>query len=398
MSSRLASNCDALYVGFLTGHGGDAVQMLHLADGMHRRGARVRIVVPLTDTSIVFADQCAALGIECERTNLIRSDQSGPRQSLRSMIRLARSLRAPIVHFHTGNSCLPRAAMLALELTRAPRAFATIQSPYETIEPTSVRAKFWAFAARRRLHAVVSPSEHGSAFQRSCGLDDSQVVTARNAIDTDAIARGDASKARAELGLTPDEQLIVFTSRIDGQKRPVDAVRMLAQVADEFPQASLVFVGTGDQSAEVSRVAAELGVASRVRLLGHRTDVADWLAALTVWVLPTERENFSVAILEALAAGCPVLSTTCPGNTEVLVDNDNSLTFGVGDIDAGSAALRRLLGDPVLRARLSQRGVECARAYTVDHMVDEYIRLYDRFGALPGHLDRDADSTVVRGS
>ena len=86
------------------------------------------------------------------------------------MFRLLRELDAPILHFHTGNSCLPRSLMIALELGRAPRSFVTLQSPYETIEPGSTRARFWALTAGRRMHAVISPSEHGSRFQRACGV------------------------------------------------------------------------------------------------------------------------------------------------------------------------------------------------------------------------------------
>jgi glycosyltransferase involved in cell wall biosynthesis len=384
MTARtMSADADVVYVGFLTGHGGDAVQMLLLADGMHRRGAKVRVVVPAVDTSIGFAERCAELDLPCDRTDLVRADQSGPKQHLRSMVRLAQGLNAQVLHFHTGNSCLPRSLMTALELTRTRRGFATLQSPYQTIERGSARAKLWAIEARRRLHAVASPSDHGSSFQRECGLRDSQVVTVRNAIDTSGMAAGDGRRPRKELGLRLDDPLVVFTSRIDTQKRPADAVRMFARVASDHPTARLVFVGTGAESSAVQSAAEELGVSDRVHLVGHRTDIADWLAAATVWILPTERENFSVAVLEALAAGCAVLSTTCPGNTEVLIDGDNALTFGVGDLETGAAGLARLLGDPELRQRLGRRGIECASQFDVDHMVDEYAALYDRHCALP---------------
>ncbi len=383
MNRRGTPAHDVVYVGFLTGHGGDAVQMLHLAAGMQRRGAHVRIVVPEVDTSIEFAEQCDEIGIECVRSDLMRSDPAGPNQNLWKMIRLARSLGEPVIHFHTGNSCLPRTLMLALAVSGTGRGFATMQSPYETIEPRSHRGKSWSHAARRWLHAVVSPSRHGSDFQRRCGIPDEQVFTIRNAIDTTAIATGDGARTRAELGLGPDDPVVVFTSRMDPQKRPTDAVRMLAGVAEEFPTAQLVFVGIGTESDAVTAVAADLGLTDRIHQVGFRTDIADWLAAATVWILPTERENFSVAVLEALAAGCPVLSTNCPGNTEVLVDGENSLTFDVGDIETGTAGLRRLLADPALRERLSARGIECARNYSIDHMVDEYTGLYRRFATLP---------------
>jgi glycosyltransferase involved in cell wall biosynthesis len=368
-----------LYVGFLTGHGGDANQMLLLAEGMRERGATVKLLVPEVDTTVGFARRCHDVGLACERTPLIRADMRGPRQRPLAMLELVRSFDAPVVHFHTGNSCLPRTVMGALQVARAPRSFVTIQSPYETIQPGTMRARWWATLANRRFHAVVSPSEHSSAFQRRCGVAPDRVVTVRNAIDTRSMSAGESTGPRAELGLDAEDALIVFTSRMDAQKRPVDAVRMLHRVADEFPSAALAFIGNGTESDAVAACAVELGVRDRVHMLGFRTDIADWLASATVWILPTERENFSVAVLEALAAGCAVLSTRCPGNDEVLVDGLNALTFEIGGTEEGSAKLRRLLRDGELRRQLGVRGVETAARYSVEHMVAEYSALYERY-------------------
>ena len=387
---------DVVYVGFLTGHGGDANQMLLLADGMHRDGARVKVIVPRAETSVGFAERAAELGLECERTGAMRADPSGPRQRADGMVRLMNGLRAPVVHFHTGNSCLPRSAMAALRLARADRAFVTIQSPYETIKPGSWRAKLWAQSVRRRVDAVVSPSDHGSAFQRACGVRHDQAVTIRNSIDVDAVSSGDGGPPRRELGVGDDTPLVVFTSRLDPQKRPADAVRIFARATDDLPEAVLVFVGTGSETETVRSVAAELGVADRVRCVGHRTDVADWLAASTAWILPTERENFSVAVLEALAAGCAVVSTPCRGNDEVLVDGENALVFGIGDLEAGANALRRALRDDRLRAELRTRGVEYGRRFSVDHMVDEYARLYQNPPATSPGVDSGAQLRATR--
>jgi glycosyltransferase involved in cell wall biosynthesis len=370
---------DIVYVGFLTGHGGDAVQMQLLADGMRRRGARVKVVVPAVATSIGFAERCDELGLECERSELIRADMHGPHQNIARMLRLFQSLHAPIVHVHTGNSCVPRAAMAALEIHPRRRIFVTIQSPYQTIEPGSRRARTWAWSARRRCHAVVSPSEHGTDSQRSFGVPDARLATIRNAIDVTAMNSGDGGSPRRELGLRDDDPMVVFTSRIDPQKRPVDAVRMFARCVDAHPRAVLVFVGTGSESAAVATRAAELGLSDRVHLVGHRSDVADWLAAATVWILPTERENFSVAVLEAMAAGCAVVSTNCPGNDEVLSDGVNSLTFDVGDVERGAAALQSLLDDPVLRDRLGHAARLRSQDYSVGNMVSAYADLYERF-------------------
>jgi glycosyltransferase involved in cell wall biosynthesis len=367
---------DIAYIGLLTGHGGDALQMLSLANAMRVSGARVKIWVPRGDQSLEFQERCAALGIECERTDQIVADMHGPRQNLRSVLSLLRGIDASLVHFHTGNACLPRTVMIALEILRHPPVLVTLHSPYETVTPGSGRARFWATMARRRCLAVVSPSDHGTRYQRRCGLPVDLAVTIHNSIDVEAVADGSAGRARAMLGVDDDVPIVLFSSRIDVQKRPIDAVRIFAAAADVCPAATLVFVGRGEEEAAVVRAAADLGVGSRVRLAGYQTNVPDWLAAATVWLLPTERENFSIALLEALAAGCAILSTACPGNDEVLTDNHNALTFPIGDIEHAGAGLRRLLRDVPLRRRLGETARREAKAFSLEVMVDRYREIY----------------------
>jgi glycosyltransferase involved in cell wall biosynthesis len=379
---------DITYVGFLLGHGGDALQMLALADGMQRRGATVTIVVPAVPESITFAERAESLGVACERTSSLRVSAEGSQQRLVDVIGLLRSIRSPLVHFHTGNSCLPRSVMIALELLRYRRGFVTLQSPYETIVPGSLRTRFWAATARRRFVAVISPSDHGRRFQVTCGVPAERAVTVRNSIDVARWANGDPCGPRQQLGVADDDPLVVFSSRIDGQKRPVDAVRMFAAVAAEFPRARLVYVGDGALRQAVVGEADRLGLGGRVDLVGYQTNVEDWVAAATVWILPTERENFSLAVLEAMASGRAVLSTSCPGNDEVLVDGENAAVFAVGDIDGGARRLRELLVDETLRTRLGDRAAVTAAQFSSEVMVDGYRSVYLRSASAPEHLLR----------
>jgi glycosyltransferase involved in cell wall biosynthesis len=355
---------------------------------MQSQGLRVKIVVPATEESVTFKTRCDAVGVECERSKMIVADMEGTGQRFSQLLRLLPSLDGSLLHFHTGNSCLPRSVMLALEVIRSRPAFATLQSPYETITPGGARARFWAVSARRRLLAVASPSAHGTEFQLRCGIPPRLAVTIRNCVDVAAYASGDPRGPRRSLGLADGAPIVLSTSRIEGQKRPIDALRIFASVAHQFPSAVLAFVGGGEDEMAVEREAAELGLADRVRLVGYQTNIADWLACATVWLLPTERENFSVAVLEALAAGCPILSTVCPGNDEILVDGVNAFTFPVGDVHAAAGALRRLLANDELRAGLRSGARAAAESYSIDRMVEEYRALYGRAGPLPTALLR----------
>ena len=377
---------DVVHVGFLLGHGGDALQMLSLANEASRAGARVKVVVPLHEESESLELRCDALGIDCERTSLLRAGMHGAKQNLRSLIDLFRSWDAPVVHFHTGNSYLPRAAMIALSVVRRKGSLVTIHSPYETVQPGSWRARFWAFMAARRMVAVVSPSHHGTQFQRACGLPENRLATINNGVDIAQFSSGDATVARLALGISDSVPIVLFCSRIDEQKRPVDAVRIFADATQDAPNSVLLFVGSGDLEAQVLTTANELGVADRVKFVGYQINIPDWLAASTVWLLPTARENFSVALLEALAAGCCILTTACPGNTEVLVTEVNGVLFDVGDTAAATRQLHRLLGDSDLRAALAQEARRTASRFGSDRTLARYFDIYRRIDAFAEHF------------
>jgi glycosyltransferase involved in cell wall biosynthesis len=328
---------EIIYIGFVLGHGGDAGQMLDLACGMALQGRQVRIIVPELETTILFAAQGAAQGVFVERSALIRADPRGAQQSLPDLLELLSPHRSALLHFHTGDVCLPRPTQTALRQLNLPRAFATVHSPYDTVPPGSERAIAWASSVEHHFQTVVCPSEHGRQKQLRNGVPPHRVRTIRNGIDTARFASGKAEQARRLLHVSPETPLLVFTSRLDAQKRPLDALAAFQGVASEFPALNLVYVGNGEQAEEVRQRALEIGLGERVHLVGFRSDVPDWLAAATVWILPTETENFSLSVLEALAAGCPVLSTRCPGNDEVLCDGENSLLTAVGDVAADPA-------------------------------------------------------------
>ncbi|MCW3095724.1 MAG: glycosyltransferase [Chthonomonadaceae bacterium] len=376
----MLDEAEIVYIGFVLGHGGDAGQMLDLAVGMAERGRRVRVVVPVLETTVRFAEQGEARGIVVERSPLVRADPRGAQQSLPDLIELLSRNRESLLHFHTGDVCLPRPAQAALRQLNLPRAFATLHSPYDTVPQGSERALAWVASVEHQIHAVVCPSEHGRLLQIRNGVPPERVRTIHNGIDTNRFAGGDAGAARRLLGLPPETPLLLFTSRLDDQKRPLDALTAFHGVAAEFPALHLVYVGTGELAERVREKAVEAALSDRVHLMGFRNDVPDWLAAATVWLLPTETENFSLSVLEALAAGCPILSTVCPGNDEALRDGDNSLLTAVGDTRAQTEALRLLLSNTELRARLSVVARRDAEKYRLDRMVESYAALYHSAG------------------
>lgn len=364
------------FVGFVLGHGGDAMQMLDLAHGMHRRGEAVRIVVPRIDTTVEFAAECARRGVPVERSGLIRADLDGVRQRPLDLLRLLAGTRREVVHFHTGDVFLPRLVSFAMATLRAAPAVATVHSPWDKVD-AGPRGRRWRRFVQRHLVAVVCPSEHGRQIQLDHGVAPERVRTIYNCIDLERFGGGVAANAFTALGLPASAQLIVFTSRLDEQKRPIDAVEAFVRVARDRPAAHLVFVGRGGMEEDVRAAAARSEFAHRIHFAGFQPRVEDWLAAATAWILPTSNENFSIALLEALAAGCAMVTTNCRGNDEVLVHDDNAIVTDVGDVAAQAAGLASILDDPQVTARLAAGARATSRRFGVDTMVDEYATVYE---------------------
>jgi glycosyltransferase involved in cell wall biosynthesis len=364
-----------VYIGYVGGLGGEGNQMFELATGAARHGWDATIVVPDMPGNRRMAEAHQGIAnLRVVLTDLIKFNQ--PSQNPLDVLKLHTQHRAPVVHLHTGDICVPRVNLLALELLRGFSVFATIHSAYPDMAVGSPRAKYWASSVRRRFTQVICPSKHGRDTQLGYGLPPERVMTVYNGVDTARFAGGDASVARRALQVGPDVPLIVATARLHDQKRPVDCVHAFARIAPEFPQARLVLVGSGPLEGEVRTAVANAQLTERVDLVGHQTNVPDWLQASDVWLCTSDAENFSLSVLEAMSAGCAVVSTNCRGNDEVLQNEVNALTASVGNVEELAHGLRRVLADANLREHLKRGAKETAKHFDRSQMVSRHMELY----------------------
>lgn len=366
---------DVLLVGFVGGTGGASAVMLNLAVGLIARGISTRIVVPAWDTTAGYAERCRAEGVAVERTRLLMP-RSPRALHLADALRFVSRYTAPVVHYHLSDNALDHMFLRAIRWLRPPPPFVSVHSPEDDLPPDSHMARLWARSAAHSLSAVIVVSEAMRARQLRAGVPDHKLRLIYNGVDLERFGSGDAAVARRALGVGPEAPLIVFSSRVAAQKRPLDAVEVFRRLAPEFPDARLVLVGSGPLEQGVAAAVAAGGLGARVHMVGQQSNVADWLAAATVWLLPTETEGFAVAVIEAMAAGCAIVSTRCEGNNEILVDGTNALLADVGDVDVLTGATRRLLSNEALRRELGERGRADSARYSVSRMVTEHLDCY----------------------
>ena len=210
-----------------------------------------------------------------------------------------------------------------------------------------------------------------------------KITTIPNPVDTSAWPCRDQTlraQTRAELGLSDEQMVMGVVARLSGQKGHKYLFDALAQVADERPETVLILVGEGPLLGELTAYAEKLGLAERIHFLGRRNDVPRLLQAFDLFCLPSLFEGMPNVVLEGMAAGLAVISTTVPGAVELVVPGETGWLIPVADSAALAEALREALSD---RDRLLAYGQAGRRRVEQDFdlavIIRRYLEFYERF-------------------
>jgi glycosyltransferase involved in cell wall biosynthesis len=155
-------------------------------------------------------------------------------------------------------------------------------------------------------------------------------------------------------------------------------IRGFAAIAAEFPDARLTIVGAGPSGEFLTRLAADVGVAGRVDFTGAVSEPWGHLAAADIFVAPSRSEALGMAIIEAMAAGLPVIASRVGGIPELVRDTETGYLVTVGDHDALADRLRHLLTSSDARRAMGAAGARVVADMTMERAVDRYVDLYAR--------------------
>ncbi|MDH3474446.1 MAG: glycosyltransferase [Rhodospirillales bacterium] len=192
---------------------------------------------------------------------------------------------------------------------------------------------------------------------------------------------------RSELATPAGAPLLLGLGRLHRDK----GFDLLLGALQKLPDAWLWLAGEGPETRRLGRLAAELSVASRARFLGWRDDVPALMAAAQVVVAPSRREPFGNVVVEAWAQGRPVVAAAAVGPRALIDHGETGLLVPLEDRDALAEAVRRLLGDPALAARLAGGGAAAYEAeFTEQAVVQRYLGLFERLTGVPAPGTRSA--------
>lgn len=370
------------------GPGGAETVFRELSRGLDHTRFRSFAVIPEEGW---VSESLRADGIPFEILPVKRSADLG---YLRSILRLVARERIDVIQAHLLSSNMY--AAIAGAVCRIP-VIATFHGQVDV----NYRDRLLGLKCRiinRGADAVVFVSDHLRRYYcASTPLKPELTTCIYNGIDPTRFQRRPERPLRSELGITDDEILVGAVGNLRPAKGYDVLLRAAALLKREVAACRFVIVGdaaTPDLATQLANLHRTLELGDTVRYAGFRADVEQVLNSLDAFVLTSHSEGFSIATVEAMAAGLPVVATRCGGPEEIIRDGEDGLLVENDSPEAVAAGLHRVVFDRALRERLGTSARQSAvERFSTEAMVAGYTRLYERFTrrSMPGraHLARD---------
>ena len=229
-----------------------------------------------------------------------------------------------------------------------------------------------------RTSLMIGNSQAVVDFYAELGVPRERLRLIRNGIDLPGPAQRSRETILREWNVPSDAQVVTFIGRLAPQKRVDDllwAMAMLRHINER--NVHFIIVGDGPSRTELERLSHKYGCADIVRFTGHRSDTRDFLAASDAFWLASGFEGQSNSLMEAMAAGVPVVVSDIPANRELVSHDQTGLLVPMGDRAAFTQTMQQLLADKELQQRLGQAAIEHLRStFSIERMVQEHAELY----------------------
>lgn len=305
--------------------------------------------------------------------------------AVRSLLRLIRELKPDVLHTHTAKAgAVGRAAALLAGSDRPRAVVHTFHGHVLRGYFPPRRAEMFARLEQglaRSTDALVAVSPQVRDDLVALGVaPPERIVVIRLGLDLVARTAGDPDAGvglRRELDVPETACVVGWLGRMTEIKRVDRLVAAFAQLAARRPDAYLLLAGDGPLRGRIEAQIGELGLRDRCRLVGFREDVASVFAASDVMALTSANEGTPVSLIEASAAGLPLVSTDVGGVRDMLRDGETGFLVTPDDLDGFADRLAVLADDPKLRRRLGDQGrAFVVPRYAIERLVGDVDGLY----------------------
>lgn len=358
-----------LLTSVLNRRGGERM-ILQLALGLDPQKYDVRVVCLRPQTP--FLEEFENRGVRVTVLGMRKYFELRP---LLELYRIFRRERPDLVHTHLYRDAVYGRVIARLAGVRG--VISTLQNSYVWRSRAQLFLDRLTAVFADRVTAV-SDAVRKFAIERE-HIPASKLVTVYNAIDHERfrVSPGVREQARSELGVGENEIAVGSTGALTRQKGFNYLIEAVPLVLRSRPEVRFFIGGEGQSEADLIRQRDEAGLTDRVVFLGFRDDIPELLSAFDIFVLPSIYEGLPVSLVEAMAAGLPIVTTDVDGNCEAIGPDEAGIAVEPGNPPALAGALLQLIAGPELRRRMGNRGRRrAAELFDVRVMVARYEEIY----------------------
>jgi glycosyltransferase involved in cell wall biosynthesis len=301
-------------------------------------------------------------------------------RALYDLVRIIRSERPDVVHTHTSKAGI--LGRLAAKIAKVPIIVHTAHGHvfFGHFGPVLSKIFLWI----ERLIAPLTDRVVALTAGESKDYTDldlyprEKLVKIHSGVDVDKfkqVAVGAVEKKRS-LGLEQKGPVVGFIGWLLPIKGPMHLLKAMENIWQDHEDANLVFIGKGDLDVDLRAEALKASANGRVNFLGWRSDIDEIMPVFDIFVLPSLNEGMGRVLVEAMAAGKPIVASNVGGIPDLVQHGHNGLLVPPGDEKALAAAIRQLIDDPDKAKMMGQRGRQRCHQFSIDAMVEKIDQLY----------------------
>ena len=292
------------------------------------------------------------------------------------MIDVVRKFEVDLIHSHLPAQNFYSCIVGAVTQTKT---LATYHGPVELEWSQSLKGRLRLWFVKVSADGVIVVCDLVKQLLAQLGFSQDRIAMIRNGIDPTPYTSPGTRQLRRELGLPVEQKLVGMIANVRPSKGYDVFVKACAEVCKRHSGVTFLAIGDVNEqvAAPIKLLHSQLSLGNRFQFLGFRSDVSDILKNLDVFVLASTSEGMPLAILEAMAAGKPVVSTNCGGIPEVVDHEATGLLVPPSDHEALSAAISRLLADSDFSGKIGCHAKDkFYKEFTLDGMIERYEHLY----------------------
>ena len=198
-------------------------------------------------------------------------------------------------------------------------------------------------------------------------------------VDVEAIqqraAAADRSAKRRELGIDYKSIVMITVGELNANKNHSQVLRALSKL--RRTHFHYLIVGTGEYELKLKKTVKQLSLQDNVSFLGFRKDIPELLSASDIFILTSRREGLPKAILEAMAAGLPIIATDVRGNRDLVKHGENGLIIPLDDVERTAEAIMKLIAEPELKETMGEKSKELVKYYDLNNILPQMEQIYD---------------------